>query len=123
MSYTIAGEALDTSVHFDGVPDGTYLKLSSTRIVPVTWDYGYQVAYTEFRAPRGTYTTTEPERVWSMLDDHYVDEFVGVWTDDEGVIYVERCYWIEEQFPAEELGRAWHQKAIWDWSASEEVTL
>ena len=123
MSYKIAGEALDTSVHFDGVPDGTYLKLTATKIVPVEWDYGYQVAHTEFRAPRGTYTTTERTSVWSMLDDHYVDEFVGVWTDDEGVIYVERCYWIEEQFPAEELGKCWHQKAIWDWSAGEEVTL
>ena len=123
MSYTITGEPI-TPFNNEHLPDGTYLKLSSTRIVPVTWDYGYQVAYTEFRASRGTYTTTEPERVWSLIiDSHYTDEFVGVWTDDEGVTWVERCYWIEEQFPAEELGRAWHQKAIWDWSASEEVTL
>lgn len=121
MSYTIAGETLNYNDKH--VPDGTYLKLTSAKIVPVVWDYGYQVAHTEFRAPRSAYTTTDPEGVWALIANHYNDEFVGVWTDDEGVTWVEKCYWVESEFPAVELGKAWHQKAIWDWSAGEEVTL
>ena len=123
MSYIVTGKPLDVSVHYDGVPDGTYLKLTATKIVPVGWSYGYQVAYTEHRRPRSTYTTTDRTAIWELVNEHYVDEFVGVWTDDEGVTWVEKCYWMEDRFPAIELGKYWHQKAIWDWADDEEVTL
>jgi hypothetical protein len=123
MSYKVIGDRLDASVHYDGVPDGTYLKLSATTIVPVEWDYGYQVAYTEFRAPRSGYTTTDRTLIWELINDHYVDEFVGVWTDNDGLTWVEKCYWLEYEFPARELGTYWRQHSIWDWSASEEIEL
>lgn len=106
------------------VPDGTYIALDEDTIMPVTASYGYQVAYTEFRTPRSSYTTTDPAEVNTLVrqaTEH--DGAIGVWTDEDGLVWVEQCYWIEHQFPAEELGRAWHQKAIWDWSAGEEVAL
>ena len=123
IMYRKTGETLDYKVHFEGVPDGTYLKLSATKIVPVEWDYGYQVAHTEFRRPRSSYTTSDRTKIWELLNDHYVDEFIGVWTDENGLTWVEVCYWIESEFPAKELGKYWHQHSIWDWSASEEIEL
>ena len=124
MSYTNQDERYYLSGE-RRIPDGTYIVLDHDTVMPVTASYGYQVAYTEFRAPRSSYTTTNPAQVNALVHQATIghDGAIGVWTDEDGLVWVEKCYWVEHEFPAIELGRAWHQKAIWDCSYDEEITL
>lgn len=106
------------------VPDGTYLRIDDNTLMPVRHTFGYYVAYTDFRAPKSAYCTSDPTQVndlvWRVVTD---DGYVGIWTDDDGYTWVEQSFWVEHEFPAKALGQAWHQKAIWDCSQGEEISL
>lgn len=116
---------LDERYHLDGgrVPDGTYLRIDNNTLKPVRHSFGYYVAYTNFNAPRSTYQAVSAEQVRQIVNNLNDDGYVGIWTDDEGVTWVEQSFWVEHLLPAKALGRAWHQKAIWDCSNDSEITL
>jgi hypothetical protein len=109
------------------IPDGTYVGLDNSQIMQVTHAYGYQVAYTDTRKPRSAYIANSPEQVRDIIarllrEGYATTGYIGIWTDDHGT-YVEPSYWVEHEFPARELGQAWQQYSIWDWSDDSEVVL
>jgi len=105
------------------IPDGTYLRVDADTLKPVRHSFGYYVAHTDFNAPRSAYQANTPEQVRQIIHGLNDDGYVGIWTDDEGVTWVEQAFWVEHLFPAKALGQAWHQKAIWDCSHDEEIIL
>lgn len=108
----------------DQLPDGTYLQIERDAYKPISHAFGYYVAYTDHHSPKSAYTVTKPSQFRDVVHRVITDEgYVGVWTDDEGVTWVEQSFWIEHEFPAKALGKAWHQIAIWDCANDEEIKL
>ena len=107
------------------IPDGTYLRLDRDGLLPISWAFGYQIAHTNNYVPASSYTATTPEGVRAIILDFPVhsDGYLGVWTNQDGLTYVERTYWVEHLDPALALGQIWHQECIWDWANDEEIRL
>ena len=97
------------------VPDGTYLKLDSDTLMPVRHTFGYYVAHTDFGKPSSAYQPTNSEQMHRIVNALNDGGYIGVWTDlDTGITWVEQTFWVEHEFTAKALGRAWHQLAVWD---------
>lgn len=108
----------------DQLPDGTYLQVERDAYKRISHAFGYYVAYTNPHLPKSAYTVTNPAQFRDVVHRVITDEgYVGVWTDDEGVTWVEQSFWVEHEFPARALGKAWHQIAIWDCANDREITL
>jgi hypothetical protein len=107
------------------VPDGTYLRLDRDGLLPISWAFGYQVAHTNTYVPASAYTARTPEGVRDIILNYpvHADGYLGVWTNQDGLTYVERTYWVEHLDPALALAQIWHQECIWDWANDEEVRL
>jgi hypothetical protein len=119
----IFGEYYHLADH-ETLPDGTYLQVERDAYKAIEHAYGYYVAYTNPHLPKSAYTVTEPSQFRDAVHRVVTDDgFLGVWTDDEGVTWVEQSFWIEHRHPAEALGRAWHQIAIWDCAEGVAINL
>ena len=107
------------------IPDGTYLRLDRDGLLPITWSFGYQVACTNWHAPKSSYVAETDDAVRAIILTHPIhsDGYLGVWTDPKELRYVERTYWVEHLEPAITLGQAWNQDCIWDWAENEEIKI
>lgn len=117
---------LDERYYLDAgkLPDGTYLLIDDNTLMPTQHTFGYYVAYTNPNLPKSAYSTSDPTQVNDLVNRVVTDEgYVGIWTDDEGVTWVEQSFWIEHEFPAVALGRAWGQYSIWDCYNGNQIIL
>ena len=78
--------------------DGTYKK-TNFGYVPIMATHGYWVSSTQ--------GDIDPD----TLD---VGDYLGVWTDENGVVHYDRSHHIIDKGTALILCRQWNQKAIWD---------
>lgn len=76
--------------------NGTYQK-TINGYTPVVADKGYWVAIEEI-----------------TLDDVAIGELVGVWTDEQGKMWIDRVIRLSDLTTALTVGKAFSQKAIYD---------
>lgn len=127
MTFHVQGSSFHLSDLVNRIPDGTYTKLDRDQILSVYWTTGFQVADTDWNSPRSKYSTNDPQRVNDLVRNLLTAEepgvYVGVWTDSNGITWVEPSYYVEHEHVAKALGKIWHQDEIFNWSTDESIKV
>lgn len=125
MTWITRGNSFHLSDLDGRLPDGTYAKLDRDQLLPVQWADGFQVACTDWNSPASSHGTNNPATVNTLVRDLPAEPgvYVGVWTDDAGITWVEPSYWVEHEHAARSLAKYWHQIEIFNWSTDESVKV
>jgi hypothetical protein len=100
------------------IADGTYRVIASG-----AWEHTIETELVTDKttgywvAERGMMANSVTEENWQSCVsglNPYVGMYVGVWTNPEnGLVYVDRAYWVENLDVALAAAKGWNQKAIW----------
>lgn len=100
--------------------DGTYKYLGHGRFERYDREaLGYWVASTSYTASDTMDTLTAMQ----IAQDETKADYVGVWTADDGTVYVDKTHYVRDREVAEAAGRHWNQIAIWDIANNEPIIL
>jgi len=85
--------------------DGTY-RYENATFTPIQEIFGYWVAKEEIARDE--------------IEDGMT---IGVWTDKDGRLWIDRSYHLSDLVPAIALAQVWNQKAIYDIAKNEAINV